>query len=347
MAEGTSAAGPAPPRMSSPLLITAGAAALVLLLLCWEWVDAGILGISVAVVLLPFHRKLQMRVPALVSALLMALALLGILLAAIQVSVIVLTDNSAVGGEIATAIGGWVSDPGNVVVQHGLPLEQEQVAALFSALVGRVQELGSGLRQGILRLSLQPLLFSLALFLSLWKGEQAWGLLIRQAPGEWTPRISRLLPVAQDTLRSIYVVHALMVALTFLLALLFFALLGYGHVLFFTFATAICELVPIIGASLPMAVLGIYALALGDLKGLLLVFVVGYGGVALLPELTVRPILMGRGSHVHPLVMFFGFMGGILLLGTAGFVLGPLVLALAVSEYQARKEGREPSPPEG
>ena len=345
MAEGTSAAGPAPPRISSPLLITAGAAALVLLLLGWEWADAGVLGISVAVVLLPFHRKLQTRVPVLVSALLLALALLAILLAAIQVSVIVLTDNSAVGGEIATAIGGWVSDPGNVVVQHGLPLEPDQVAGLFSALVARVQELGAGLRQGILQLSLQPLLLSLVLFLSLWKGEQAWDLLVRQAPGEWTPRISRLLPVAQDTLRSIYVVHALMVALTFLLSLLFFSLLGYGHVLFFSFATALCELVPVIGASIPMAVLGIYALALGDLPGLLLVFVVGYGGVALLPELTVRPILMGRGSHAHPLVMFLGFMGGILLLGTAGFVLGPLILALAVSEYQVRKEEGEPSSP--
>lgn len=344
MAEGISTAGTVQHRISRPLLITAGAAVLVLVLLTGEWVSAGILGISVAAVLVPVHRRIRMRVPPVISALLIALAIFAIILATIQVSVGILSDNSEVGGEVTAAIGGWISDPGNVVVQHGLPLDPEQVADLFSALVGKVEVLWAGLRQGILQLSLQPLLFSLALFLALWKGEQVCDLLEQRAPAEWAPRIARLLSVAKDTLRSIFVVHALMVAVTFLLSLLFFSFLGYGHVLFFAFVTAICELVPIIGASLPMAVLGIFALALGDIRGMLLVFLVGYGGVALLPELTVRPILMGRSSHVHPLVMFFGFMGGILLLGTAGFVLGPLILALAVAEYRFRRERWETSP---
>jgi predicted PurR-regulated permease PerM len=36
--------------------------------------------------------------------------------------------------------------------------------------------------------------------------------------------------------------------------------------------------------------------------------------------------------------MFVGFMGGILLLGTSGFLLGPLILAVAVSWWRIRKE---------
>ena len=331
-------------RNRTLILALAGLAAILFLVLSAGWADAAILGISVAAVLVPAHRRFRLQVPAVVSALLIALALFAILLTAIQVSVGILSDNVEVGGEVATAIGGWISDPGNILVQHGLPLDPEQVADLFSALVGRVEVFWDGLRQGLLQVSLQPFFFSLALFLSLWRGERAWDLLVQRAPVEWTPPIIRLLPVAKDTLRSIFVVHALMVAITFLLSLLFFAVLGYGHVLFFSFVTALCELVPIIGASLPMAVLGVYALALGDLRGVILVFLLGYGGVALLPELTVRPILMGRSSHVHPLVMFFGFMGGILLLGTAGFVLGPLILAMVVSEYRFGKEKGETSP---
>jgi predicted PurR-regulated permease PerM len=129
-----------------------------------------------------------------------------------------------------------------------------------------------------------------------------------------------------------------MVALTFLLALPFYWLLGYGHVLSLSVITALCELVPVLGASVPMILLLLYSFALGDLRGFLLVFFVGYLGVALLPELTVRPILMGRRTHLSPVIMFVGFMGGILLLGTSGFLLGPLILAVAVSWWRIRKE---------
>jgi predicted PurR-regulated permease PerM len=38
--------------------------------------------------------------------------------------------------------------------------------------------------------------------------------------------------------------------------------------------------------------------------------------------------------------MFASFIGGILLLGISGFLLGPLLVALGISWYRLRKEGR-------
>jgi predicted PurR-regulated permease PerM len=46
---------------------------------------------------------------------------------------------------------------------------------------------------------------------------------------------------------------------------------------------------------------------------------------------------MGRRTHISPYVMFFGFLGGILVLGISGFLLGPLALAVAASWYRLRK----------
>jgi predicted PurR-regulated permease PerM len=93
-----------------------------------------------------------------------------------------------------------------------------------------------------------------------------------------------------------------------------------------------------------MVVLLLYSFAIGDLRGFVLVFFVGYLVIALLPELTLRPILMGRRTLVSPVIMFIGFMGGIMLLGVGGFLIGPLVLAVAVTWYRLRKEGRATEP---
>ena len=150
----------------------------------------------------------------------------------------------------------------------------------------------------------------------------------------------RLATVSVDTLHSVLVVHLLIVALTFGLSLPFYWLLGYGHILYLSLTTALCELVPVLGASIPMVILLLYSFAIGDLRGFLIVFFIGYLVVALLPELSVRPILMGRRAHLSPYLMFFGFLGGILVLGISGFLLGPLILAVAASWYRSRKAER-------
>jgi predicted PurR-regulated permease PerM len=94
----------------------------------------------------------------------------------------------------------------------------------------------------------------------------------------------------------------------------------------------------VLGAGIPMVILLLYSFAIGDLRGFLLVFFVGYLVVALLPEVSIRPILMGRRTHLSPFIMFFGFLGGILVLGISGFLLGPLALAIAASWWGLRKK---------
>ena len=40
---------------------------------------------------------------------------------------------------------------------------------------------------------------------------------------------------------------------------------------------------------------------------------------------------MGNVTHLHPLMIFFAVLGGLLLFGVVGLVLGPMVLALMLS----------------
>ncbi len=45
----------------------------------------------------------------------------------------------------------------------------------------------------------------------------------------------------------------------------------------------------------------------------------------------LRPKLLGSVTHLHPLLIFFAVLGGLILFGVVGLVLGPMVLALMLS----------------
>ena len=51
------------------------------------------------------------------------------------------------------------------------------------------------------------------------------------------------------------------------------------------------------------------------------------------------PILVGTTLRLHTLLMFFAFLGGVVAFGPAGFVLGPVIVAIivAVIEIQQSK----------
>jgi predicted PurR-regulated permease PerM len=56
--------------------------------------------------------------------------------------------------------------------------------------------------------------------------------------------------------------------------------------------------------------------------------------VSCLPEIYIRPVLVGKRVKIHPVIMFIGIISGILTLGIAGFVLGPLIIVLLITTYR-------------
>jgi predicted PurR-regulated permease PerM len=181
--------------------------------------------------------------------------------------------------------------------------------------------------------SLELITFFLVLYLVLEQGEAVGRRLDEALPGEVRRLAGRLWAMAVDVIYSIYVVHFATAFLSFLVALPFFYILGYGHVLFFSILCGIFQLVPFLGQTVILLVLGGYAFAIGDWRGLLLIVFIGYPFVAAIPDWIMRPLLMGAKAQIHPVVMFIGFFGGITLLGVVGLLLGPLLLSLAVGAY--------------
>jgi predicted PurR-regulated permease PerM len=58
------------------------------------------------------------------------------------------------------------------------------------------------------------------------------------------------------------------------------------------------------------------------------------------------PILVGTTLRLHTLLMFFAFLGGVVAFGPAGFVLGPVIVAIIVAVFEIR-QSRIPLGPTG
>ena len=87
------------------------------------------------------------------------------------------------------------------------------------------------------------------------------------------------------------------------------------------------SVIPMIGSGIIWFPAGIILLLLGNIWQGLFVLGVGMGLVSTIDNI-LRPKLVGRDTHMHPLLVFFATLGGLSLFGLLGFIMGPIIVAL-------------------
>lgn len=114
------------------------------------------------------------------------------------------------------------------------------------------------------------------------------------------------------------------------LALLGYVVAGVPNALFFGFVTFVVALVPIGLATVMVVALAVLKIATGHLvAGLFLAF--WAVGVVATIDNVVKPLLMRRGLAIHPVVIFFAFIGGMAAFGPVGLLMGPLAVAFLIA----------------
>lgn len=104
---------------------------------------------------------------------------------------------------------------------------------------------------------------------------------------------------------------------------------------------AVLSLIPLVGSFLvwgPAAAL----LIAGGRTGAG-VFLIIWGVVVVgMSDNVLRPLLMQGKSQLHPLLMFFSLIGGIMAFGALGILLGPLAIVLVIAMLRAYEEAARP-----
>jgi predicted PurR-regulated permease PerM len=239
------------------------------------------------------------------------------------------------------SIGQWLNDPATNPMAYGVPLSKANLSLLLADANALFVDYQKTLIAYLPLIAFKMFVFFSTLFMLFLRGEELKVKILHHVPPAISRYVSRLSAVTLDTLYAIYIVQIIIAVLTFFIAIPVFYLLGYGNIIFYSFFAAFCELIPILGSSSAFILIGAYALALGDTRGVLLLFFLGYLIVSTVPEVYLRPVLVGRRVKIHPLIMFIGIVGGILTMGLAGFVLGPVIIVLLITSYRLYTEGKK------
>lgn len=106
-----------------------------------------------------------------------------------------------------------------------------------------------------------------------------------------------------------------------------FAIFGVPSPALWGAVAVVAALIPAVGTGVIIIPAAIYLFAIGNGLFGTGMFVWGAAIVGLVDNL-LRPKLIERGIHIHPLLILFSVLGGISIFGVIGFLLGPLILSL-------------------
>lgn len=321
-----------------------GVITLIAFMVFWSVMDMVLLGASLAIVLMPLHHRLSAKIPPLFSAAVVTGVVLLAFAGAAYIIMIILTANATTLTNMFTVIGTWLNDPATNPISYGVPFSKTTLSAALSEGNDFFVDYQATLIKNLTLILFKTFVFFFSLSALLYHGDLIKERFMSHMPPVICDYVTRLSSVTVDTLYAIYVVQVVIAVLTFFIALPVFYILGYGNVLFYSFLAAFCELIPILGSSSTFILIGAYALALGDTRGVFIVFFLGYLIVSCVPEIYVRPVLVGRRVKINAVIMFIGIIGGILTMGLAGFVLGPVIIVLLINSFRIytsdRKERR-------
>jgi predicted PurR-regulated permease PerM len=309
--------------------------------LFWKLASAVIIAVSLAVVLMPAQKYLAKRINrgyAALSVCLLSLAGIGLFLLALINSIIVtrlyIFD---VAQTIANSIRNFQPGSGSMLSSmlhtFGGIYSQPNSAKMIEDSAPIIIQSISSIAQNLPGIAVQIFIVILILFLLLRNGEEISSRFFAIVPSRMTRYMSILCKVVTDTMYGVFVVNISVAILTFFITLPFFWMLGYGEILFWAFICASSHLFPFFGPQVITLILAIYAIAQGDMRGLILVTIVGYPLISGLQDFLIRPKLLAKRVAIHPVLMMIGIFGGMLILGAIGLIIGPLIIALADAAY--------------
>jgi len=106
-----------------------------------------------------------------------------------------------------------------------------------------------------------------------------------------------------------------------------FYLFGVPNIVLWGAVSTVSALVPTLGTAIVLIPAIIYVFLKGNI-----IFAVGllaWGFIVVNSiDALLRPILIGKGINIHPLIIFLSVIGGIVFLGPIGFLLGPITISL-------------------
>jgi len=143
----------------------------------------------------------------------------------------------------------------------------------------------------------------------------------------------RFTSTARATIKGNITVGAIQGGLGFIL----FTLTGVPGALIWGIIMAMFCIVPGLGSFIVWFPTGIITLALGHTWQGIVILIVGLLLISTIDNI-LRPIFVGKDIQMHPLLILFSTLGGIVVFGGSGFIIGPIIAALFLAFWDMYEE---------
>ena len=112
-----------------------------------------------------------------------------------------------------------------------------------------------------------------------------------------------------------------------------FAVAGIDNAAFWATVMAVLSIIPSVGSAMIWIPAAIFLMLQGSVAGGI-GLVIFCGLVVGSLDNLLRPILVGKDTKMHELMIFFGTLGGIMMFGITGIFIGPLIASLFITIWE-------------
>jgi predicted PurR-regulated permease PerM len=130
-----------------------------------------------------------------------------------------------------------------------------------------------------------------------------------------------------DITRNLFFGYIIVALLQSVVAYIIFTIFGVKASLVLSVFTFVLVFIPLFGATVVYIPLAILKIASGNIAGgIIFIFVsdVFISGI----DNVLRPFFLKDRIQLHPLIIFFAILGGLIVFGFNGFILGPVLVIL-------------------
>jgi predicted PurR-regulated permease PerM len=200
------------------------------------------------------------------------------------------------------------------------------------------------LTSNVMQTLISIIIFFLSLSMLLYYGEQIWDTLTRILSPGLLVAVEKMAEVSANTIYALIIVQISAAIISFILAIPFFLFLGVADPILFATLIGLAMLIPLIGAQIMILFFVLYFISNGDTANALITLFLGYPLLSGWIDFYYRPVMMGKRVAIPPVMMMIGIFAGVPFMGIVGFIVGPVLVALAVTGYKIFAE--ETSRPE-
>lgn len=321
------------------------AATAITFYLCWLMLKPFVAVIGWAVVLVivfyPVHQRLadRIRQPALSALLSCFLVILLILIPLILIVLAIFRELSGALQSVQSSIN-YLLDPNSPVTGPVLQRlsqyvdisqfrSEEYLLTQLKGMSGSIAGRTLGFLGGIVGGVIQMFFVIFTMYYLFRDGERIAGAVRDSLPVERAQAETLLTRTREVIDASVYGVVSVAVIQGTLGGLAFWVL-GLRSAIVWGVVMTFLSMIPMVGAFLVWVPAAIYLAVTGHITKAIILALWGTLVIGMIDNF-LRPKLVGGRTRLHELLIFFAVLGGLQVFGVLGFVLGPVVLAIALA----------------